>query len=140
MKSEIPVPAISMELPAPVMPKSEQIINVPTSPEANSDNAEKVEKKPELGAASSDVGSTTALPVSASTVVDDATAVIPTSDDGTPTTAADADLIEKEWVDKAKKIVAQTKDNPHKREADVGKLSRTYLKERFNKDIKSLDD
>jgi len=140
MKSEIPAPIISMELPAPVMSKSEQGISVQNSPEVNSNNIEKFEKKSEISAASSDVGITTAMPVAASTVVDNTSVVSTTSDDGTPTVAADADLIEKEWVDKAKKIVAQTKDNPHKREEDVAKLSRSYLKERFNKEIKSLSD
>lgn len=57
------------------------------------------------------------------------------SDDDTPTVAADSDLIEKEWVDKAKKIVADTKDNPHKREEEVGRLQRDYLKKRYGKEI-----
>jgi hypothetical protein len=55
--------------------------------------------------------------------------------DDSPATAADDDLIEKEWVDKAKKIIAETKDDPRKREKEVGKLQIDYLKKRYGKDL-----
>jgi hypothetical protein len=54
----------------------------------------------------------------------------------TPLTASDEDLIEKEWVDKAKKIVAQTKDDPYAQEKEVSKLQADYLKKRYGKEIK----
>ncbi|RWZ79436.1 MAG: hypothetical protein EOT04_01610 [Candidatus Chaera renei] len=53
-----------------------------------------------------------------------------------PPVAADEDLIEKEWVVRAKKIVATTKDDPYHQEREVSKLQVDYLKKRFNKDIK----
>jgi hypothetical protein len=56
--------------------------------------------------------------------------------DANPTTATDEDLIEKEWVDKAKKIVAQTKDDPYKQEKEVSRLQADYLKKRYGKEIK----
>lgn len=59
----------------------------------------------------------------------------PTSDD-TPLTANDDDLIEKEWVDKAKKIIASTKDDPYLQEKEVSKLQADYLKKRYDKEIK----
>lgn len=52
-----------------------------------------------------------------------------------PLTAADDDLIEKEWVDKAKKIVASTKDDPYKREQEVGRLQEDYLRKRYGKEL-----
>lgn len=64
---------------------------------------------------------------------DDAAAVNPVSD--TPLVAGDDDLIEKEWVDKAKKIIAETKDDPYKREQEVGKLQADYLKKRYGHEL-----
>lgn len=54
---------------------------------------------------------------------------------GTPLIAKDDDLIEKEWVEKAKKIVAQTKDNPHQREEAATGLKVDYLKKRFGRKL-----
>lgn len=52
-----------------------------------------------------------------------------------PTLAADDDLIEKEWVDKAKKIILETKDDPYKREREVSKLQADYLRKRYGKEL-----
>ena len=57
-----------------------------------------------------------------------------------PTTAGDDDVIEKEWVDKAKKIVIQTKDDPYKQEQEVSKLQADYLKKRYGKEVKVVSD
>lgn len=53
--------------------------------------------------------------------------------------ADDVDVIEKEWVDKAKKIVTATKDNPHQQEKEVSKLQADYLMKRYGKQIKLTD-
>ncbi len=53
-----------------------------------------------------------------------------------PQIADDVDVIEKEWVDKAKKIVTATKDNPHQQEKEVSKLQADYLMKRYNKQVK----
>jgi hypothetical protein len=52
-----------------------------------------------------------------------------------PMIAADEDLIEKEWVDKAKTIIAQTKDDPYLREKEVGRLQADYLQKRYGKEL-----
>lgn len=94
--------------------------------------AEHYEQKSEIGAVISDVGLTTVLPApvkSAPIVVDDTTV----SD--APLAAGDDDLIEKEWVDKAKKIVKETRDNPHRQEEAVSKLQVDYLKKRYGREI-----
>lgn len=57
-----------------------------------------------------------------------------TSDDN-PIVAADDDLIEKEWVDRAKKIIQQTKDDPFRREQEVSRLQADYLKKRYGKEL-----
>lgn len=52
-----------------------------------------------------------------------------------PDVAADDDLIEKEWVSKAKDIISQTTDDPHRREAAVSQLQREYLRKRYGKEL-----
>ncbi len=72
------------------------------------------------------------------------TPVVPPQDDasqagaqatGIPLTAADEDLIEREWVDKAKLILQQTKEDPHARTEQVNELQRGYLQKRFGRTI-----
>ncbi len=53
-----------------------------------------------------------------------------------PMIADDNDLIEKEWVTKAKQIVEQTKDDPYNQNEQIVRLRADYLKKRYNKDIK----
>lgn len=94
--------------------------------------AERYEQSSENNAVISDIGFTATLPapikndpmVGSSVVVDD-----------TPSLAADDDLIEKEWVDKAKKIISDTHDNPHSQEEAVSKLQIDYLKKRYGREI-----
>ncbi len=57
-----------------------------------------------------------------------------------PMIAGDDEVIEKEWVDKAKRIVDQTKDNPYQQEKEVSKLQADYLKKRYGKDVKLSSD
>lgn len=53
--------------------------------------------------------------------------------------ADDADLIEKEWVTKAKAIVAHTKDDPYRQNQAMTQVKADYLKKRYNKDLKVSD-
>lgn len=50
--------------------------------------------------------------------------------------AGDSDLIEKAWVLKAKAIVEQTKDDPYKQNNEINRVKASYIKKRYNKDIK----
>ena len=50
--------------------------------------------------------------------------------------ADDSDLIEKEWVTKAKEIVEQTKNDPHLQSDEMSKFKAQYQKKRYNKDVK----
>lgn len=54
---------------------------------------------------------------------------------GAPAIAQDDDLIEKEWVEKAKKIISQNRDDPHKQEEEATGLKVDYLKKRFGRDL-----
>lgn len=65
--------------------------------------------------------------------------VVKPAHDDNPVVARDEELIEKEWVDKAKKVVSQTKSDPYLQEKEVGKLQADYLKKRYGKEVKISD-
>jgi hypothetical protein len=48
----------------------------------------------------------------------------------------DKDLIEKEWVNKAKAIVNKNRDDPYKQSEGLTVLRADYMKKQFNKTIK----
>ena len=48
----------------------------------------------------------------------------------------DGDLIEKEWVEKAKQIVEKNRDDPYKQSEELNVFKADYMKKRYNKDIK----
>jgi hypothetical protein len=54
--------------------------------------------------------------------------------------AEDGDLIEKEWVLKAKAIVEQTRDDPYNQNKQMNKFKADYIKKRYNKDVKVNDE
>lgn len=51
--------------------------------------------------------------------------------------AGDADLIEKEWVHRAKNIIQQTHDDPHRQKSEMSKVKADYIQKRFKKAIKT---
>jgi hypothetical protein len=57
------------------------------------------------------------------------------TNDDLPIAANDDDLIEREWVDKAKKIIVETKDDPYRREQEVGRLQADYLRKRYGREL-----
>lgn len=64
-----------------------------------------------------------------------APAAPPPDDSVGPTLASDDDLIEKEWVDRAKKIITETQNDPYRREKEVTKLQIDYLRKRYGKEL-----
>lgn len=54
-------------------------------------------------------------------------------------TAADADLIEKQWIDRAKTVAAKTRDDPHLQKSEMSKVKADYIQKRFHKTIKTDD-
>lgn len=52
-----------------------------------------------------------------------------------PSIADDIDLIEKEWVEKAKEIVEKTRDNPYLQNKAISEIKADYIKKRYNKDV-----
>lgn len=72
-----------------------------------------------------------------------------TSNSGNPLTASDSqvitpdagdvDLIEKEWVEKAKSIVNGTLGDPHTQSEKISQMKADYIRKRFNKEIRAED-
>jgi hypothetical protein len=54
-----------------------------------------------------------------------------------PHPADDNDRIEHQWVDKAKAIIAQTRDDPYQQKNQMSKVKAEYIEKRFNKQIKT---
>lgn len=85
----------------------------------------------------------TQIPPAAVPLPDPAAAVDPggtTAVSATPAIADDSDLIEKEWVVKAKEIVEKTKHDPYLQTKEMSKVKADYLKKRYNKDLKVSGD
>jgi hypothetical protein len=53
-----------------------------------------------------------------------------------PAAADDSDLIEKEWVTKAKQIIEKTRDDPYQQSQELTHFKSDYLQKRYNKSIK----
>jgi hypothetical protein len=53
--------------------------------------------------------------------------------------AADADRIEKQWIDRTKVVIAQTQDDPYEQKKAMSHVKADYIKKRFNKTIKTDD-
>lgn len=137
MKPEMPNPIEKSSVSSSVNSAAEFGFNLKNNPE-NSLNSgpEKIENESSFAPNSSDVFLTTSIP---QPVVNDNVVVNPTITSNSPAIAADDDLIEKEWVDKAKKIISETKDNPRKREEDVSRLQIDYLEKRYGRRIGATD-
>jgi hypothetical protein len=63
---------------------------------------------------------------------------IPVND--APPVADDTDLIEKEWVNKAKYIVEATRNDPHLMNKEMNKFKADYIQKRYNKQLKVDED
>ncbi len=130
MNPELPQVRQSVEAP-PQIPGSIEHSpeQAPQTPEIQTG----VEARPDPGVAQQQPVIPTALPVvTVSQPVQDDTQTV-ASDDDTPLTAADEDLIEKEWVEKLKKIITLTRDDPYERSRVIAQLQADYLKKRYNK-------
>jgi hypothetical protein len=62
------------------------------------------------------------------------------STQGSPVLAEDNDVMEKEWVDKAKQIVANTQGDPHAKSSQLSGLKEEYIHQRFGKEIATSND
>jgi len=133
MKPEIPSPSINIEqTPAKYEPSIERVAGSVNHEVGAETGVERAEQKADLGAIISDVNMTTSLPtpvISVTSVAKD------TTSSNNPAVANDDDLIEKEWVDRAKRIVSETKNDPYQQEEAVSRLQIDYIKKRYGRDL-----
>ncbi|HET6863921.1 MAG TPA: hypothetical protein VFH37_01850 [Candidatus Saccharimonadales bacterium] len=118
----------------------EQPENAPEQDEARQEQS--VERAPARPEKSAQATKQPALPV----IPDDIPAAdVPdvgaTDDTAHPTDThqpiKDSDHIEPEWVDKAKAVIAQTKNDPYQQKNEMSKVKADYIRKRFGKDIKT---
>jgi hypothetical protein len=127
----LPVPS-GPELPPIGPPQNGERIPVLPTPEGGLETGqERVEQTAEASAAVADAAAVGGIALPAAPVLPTLSQPATNS----PAIAADEDVIEKEWVDKAKKIIEETKDDPYARTTRVNELQRDYLKKRYNKDL-----
>lgn len=114
----------------------ERAPSIPSPEQGVEKSAEHFEQRAELSAIAADAGLASVVPAPVITTTNAATNSIVGD---TPLVANDDDLIEKEWVDKAKKIVADTRHDPYKQEEAVSILQVDYLKKRYGREIGAAD-
>jgi len=138
MEPQLPSPISPEQGPRPVAPEQ---LSTPT-PERATPHPEQGETHEQQPAGPSDppsqqpaVQTPPPLPQITQVPAKDSSAA-----DDTPATAADEDLIEREWVEKAKKVIMETKHDPYLQEQAVSKLQADYLQKRYNKTVKVPND
>jgi len=136
MEPKLPAPNPGPERSSAIYGQNLEQVSFSPSPETNIERrVEQVEQRSE--AVSASVMATPILPPPAMytepSTDPNNTLTQPVS--STPLVANDDDLIEKEWVDQAKKIIIQTKDDPYRREQEVGKLQADYLRKRYGREL-----
>lgn len=128
----LPVPN-GPELPPTNPHQNGERIPVLPTPEGGVDShSERGEQTAEASAAAANAayqGAPVAVPASGMAVA------APQANNDSPAVAGDEDVIEKEWVDKAKKIILETKDDPYGRTTRVNELQKDYLRKRYNKEL-----
>ena len=129
----------NMELPNINLPKSE----VEIGNELNNDPSVAKSIDPELDIPSAEP-SVNAINLKVKSIISDdssqpasdSSLVLPPTSSTNPLSASDSDLIEKEWVDKAKQIINKNKEDPYLQSVEISHVRVDYMKKRYNKDIK----
>ena len=141
MEPELPAPRMNPEhSPAAHNNKTGENLSSGSMEWVSGQSAERYEQRSESTTKSESAAVSLPMPVMPSPVPDD-TAVSDDSktnnSDDLPETASDDDLIENVWVDKAKQILARTKDDPYAREQEMSRLQIEYLKKRYGKELET---
>jgi hypothetical protein len=123
----------------PVPPVTEQGLGVSSTPEAGPTPAEQAPIVSEIAPAT---GQEAALPPISFPLPNLPLSATPPANvpiaqpQATGAIVDDGDLIEKEWVNKAKQIVELNRDNPYKQSEELTVFKADYMKKRYGKTIK----
>jgi hypothetical protein len=127
-----------MNLPPPVAEQAPLPAGAGTVPEQARGPAAAPERAPSSAAA----GAAAALPVMPMPPMSDNSgasahsAVSTTSKSTSSGLIKDEDLIDKQWVEKAKRIVERTRDDPQQQSEQLTLVKADYMKQRYGKTIK----
>lgn len=136
MEPKLPTPQFSPESLPTAPGQSYESAPAQANPEVEVNRGERpMEQRSEASPVAAPPVLPTPVVVQPTPVVNDATAV----QGANPSVAGDDDLIEKEWVDRAKKIIDETHNDPHKREQEVARLQADYLRKRYGKELGAAD-
>ncbi len=123
--------APSMELPSPVTEQAANTVNVPEQATPGA------EKAPSATSPVPSMPPTIPLPMPASTTITPVQGDTPVAASSPALQASDdRDLIEKEWVNKAKEIVERNSNDPYKQSEELTIFKADYMKKHYNKTIK----
>ena len=133
------LPGRSPELPSVSSPSDKERANTFSTPEHNDGSAPERQEQRTTTAPTAEQATAppAVLPMPVSVASDAGDALVPSAASDPPSIANDDDLIEKEWVDKAKKVIAETKDDPYRREQEVNRLQADYLAKRYGRQLGS---
>lgn len=128
-----------IDLPKPVEPQTGN--SVASSEQQQSRNVELGVSVPQPAMPQNDTGSglpanTSQMPMSQSGM---SAPVSASSGSSSALIADEVDLIEKEWVERAKRIVEHTKTDPYQQSEEVNSVKAEYQQKRFNRSIKPSD-
>lgn len=133
MEPKSPLPRFENQPPAaPERASLEAPTVTPEFAQSVERGGERVEQRADAAMAAASAPSAV-LPVPVPAAIQDEQPAVATP--AFPVAAADDDLIEKEWVDKAKQIIEQTRDDPFRREQEVSKLQAEYLRKRYGREL-----
>lgn len=119
-------------LPRPTMEPGQHVIT-PADARSNVGNGEQYTGPQQYSAPSAQSAATPAATQQPS--AQSSTSVTQSLPVDNPAIADDSDLIEKEWVVRAKQIVSSTHDDPYQQNRSIMRLRADYLKKRYNKDL-----
>lgn len=131
----LPVPNGTEQVPVTPAQNAERIPVLPTPEGGLETGLERAPQTAEASVAAANAVYQGAPITPIAPVVDPADPVASQPITDSPAIAGDEDVIEKEWVDKAKKIIQETKDDPFGRSSRVNQLQKDYLMKRYNKEL-----
>jgi hypothetical protein len=131
-RQELPAP----ERQSPMQNGGEYVVPYPEELEQKAPG----ERIAQAASAVAQVADPVVIPMVTDPIGSDDTTVVDPSQVTNPLVADDVDVIEKEWVAKAKDIVAKTKNDPHQQSVQLTVFKHDYMKKRYGKDIKTPND
>lgn len=107
----------------------------PETPTKSPERAQSVERSPVDNV--NNMPPPTPVPIASNPpMVSSQTVTTPSTPPSTnPVSASDGNVIEKEWIEKVKQVIASTSDNPHAQQKEISRLMADYVLKRTGRKI-----